>query len=74
MVLKINLSSPHPHPLPPSSFHFQPYSTTEKDLHREFDQYGPIERVRLVKDKEGKSRGYAFVVYEKERDMRSEFG
>ncbi|SPO41959.1 related to SNP1 - U1 small nuclear ribonucleoprotein [Pseudozyma flocculosa] len=49
------------------------YDTTEKDLHREFDMYGPIERIRLVRDKEGKSRGYAFVLYERERDMRAAY-
>ena len=45
---------------------------SEKELTREFEVYGPIERLRIVRDKEGKSRGYAFVVYERERDMRSE--
>jgi U1 small nuclear ribonucleoprotein len=34
--------------------------------------YGPIARIRVVLDKTGKSKGYAFIVYEKERDMRSE--
>jgi RNA recognition motif-containing protein len=28
-------------------------------------------QIRLVTDKEGKPRGYAFIEYEKERDMRS---
>lgn len=46
------------------------YAVTEKDLQREFEMYGPITRIRVVTDKMGKSRGYAFVVYEKERDMR----
>jgi U1 small nuclear ribonucleoprotein len=32
--------------------------------------YGTIERVRIVKDKKGRSRGYAFIVYERERDMK----
>lgn len=44
---------------------------TEDDLRREFNMYGPIERIRIVRDKNGKSRGYAFIVYDKERDMRS---
>lgn len=47
------------------------YEATEDDLHREFGVYGPIEHLKLVKDKEGKSRGYAFIVYEREKDMRS---
>lgn len=34
--------------------------------------YGPIQRIRLVRDRQGKSRGYAFVVFEQERDMRGE--
>ncbi|PWN51221.1 RNA-binding domain-containing protein [Violaceomyces palustris] len=49
------------------------YDTTEKDLRREFDMYGPIERIRLVTDKEGKSKGYAFILYERERDMRAAY-
>ncbi|KAF8274815.1 hypothetical protein EI94DRAFT_1561334 [Lactarius quietus] len=43
---------------------------TESDLRREFEIYGTIERVRMVKDKKGRGRGYAFVVYERERDMK----
>ncbi|KAJ9119577.1 hypothetical protein QFC22_003286 [Naganishia vaughanmartiniae] len=44
--------------------------TTEEDLRREFEMYGKIERIRIVKDKKGKSKSYAFVVYERERDMK----
>lgn len=47
------------------------YEVTEEELHKEFGVYGPIEHLRLVKDEEGKSRGYAFIVYEREKDMRS---
>ncbi|KAF1815803.1 hypothetical protein P152DRAFT_196897 [Eremomyces bilateralis CBS 781.70] len=56
------------------------YDTEVKDLEREFGRFGPIERIRLVQDtheseKKGskskkKNRGYAFIVYEKERDMK----
>ena len=62
------------------------YETDVKDLEREFGRFGAIERVRIVADKgdggevgkgkgtgkkkQGKSRGYAFVVFEKERDMK----
>jgi len=49
-----------------------PYAITEEDLIREFKVYGTIERIRLVTNKDGKSRGYAFVVYERERDMKGE--
>ncbi|KAF9267636.1 hypothetical protein L218DRAFT_854806 [Marasmius fiardii PR-910] len=45
-------------------------SATETDLRREFEGYGTIERVRVVRDKKGRSRGYAFIVYERERDMK----
>ncbi|KAI0293819.1 hypothetical protein BC826DRAFT_910458 [Russula brevipes] len=45
-------------------------TATENDLRREFEMYGTIERVRIVKDKKGRSRGYAFIVYERERDMK----
>ncbi|KAJ7127180.1 hypothetical protein C8R44DRAFT_616694 [Mycena epipterygia] len=45
-------------------------TATESDLRREFEGYGTIERVRIVRDKKGRSRGYAFVVYERERDMK----
>lgn len=43
---------------------------TESDLRREFETFGTIERVRIVRDKQGRSRGYAFIVYERERDMK----
>ncbi|KAJ8509144.1 hypothetical protein ONZ45_g8639 [Pleurotus djamor] len=45
-------------------------TATENDLRREFETYGTIERVRIVRDKKGRSRGYAFIVYERERDMK----
>ncbi len=45
-------------------------SANENDLRREFEGYGTIERVRIVRDKKNRSRGYAFVVYERERDMK----
>ncbi|KAG9047349.1 hypothetical protein FS837_002510 [Tulasnella sp. UAMH 9824] len=46
---------------------------TEADLRREFEQYGVIEKIRIVKDKKGRSRGYAFVVYDREKDMKSAY-
>jgi hypothetical protein len=42
-------------------------------LRREFEMYGKIERIRIVKDKKGKSKSYAFIVYERERDMKGKF-
>ncbi|KAH8550540.1 CBN-RNP-7 protein [Umbelopsis sp. PMI_123] len=49
------------------------YNITEDDLMREFDMYGPIKNIRLVRDKDGKSRGYAFIEYEREKDMRAAY-
>ena len=41
------------------------YETTEKRLHREMEQFGPIKQVKIVYDFAGKSRGYGFVEFEK---------
>ncbi|CAF9908375.1 hypothetical protein IMSHALPRED_006655 [Imshaugia aleurites] len=62
------------------------YDTTEKDLEREFGRFGPIERIRIVADTSGAEengtkpkkkkkshRGYAFVVYEREKDMKAAY-
>jgi len=47
------------------------YATTEDRLKREFEIYGPIVNIRIVKDnKTGKSKGYAFIEYERERDLK----
>lgn len=47
------------------------YSVDEADLERELRRYGPISRIRVVRDATDKSRGYAFVVFEDERDARN---
>lgn len=45
------------------------YATTEERLKREFEIYGPVEWVRVVKNKfTKKSRGYAFVEFRNEKD------
>eukprot|EP00123_Amoebidium_parasiticum_P016851 comp23609_c2_seq1/m.40149 comp23609_c2_seq1/g.40149 ORF comp23609_c2_seq1/g.40149 comp23609_c2_seq1/m.40149 type:complete len:781 (-) comp23609_c2_seq1:156-2498(-) len=49
------------------------YDTTESRLRRELEQYGPIVKVAVVHSTEGKPRGYAFVEFEHERDMRSAY-
>jgi len=49
------------------------YGTTEHKLKREFEIYGPIRKIRLVQDKDGKPRGYAFIEYEREKDMRNAY-
>mmetsp|Transcript_15244 Transcript_15244/g.13777 ORF Transcript_15244/g.13777 Transcript_15244/m.13777 type:complete len:407 (-) Transcript_15244:195-1415(-) len=46
------------------------YDTNEKKLKREFEQYGNIKNIRLVNDLQGKSRGYAFIEFESEEDMK----
>ena len=51
--------------------HTQSYSTTEEGLLNEFKVYGPIRHVHIVRDQAGKSRGYGFVEFERERDMKS---
>eukprot|EP01024_Parvocaulis_polyphysoides_P014591 TRINITY_DN16076_c0_g1_i1.p2 TRINITY_DN16076_c0_g1~~TRINITY_DN16076_c0_g1_i1.p2 ORF type:complete len:364 (-),score=58.57 TRINITY_DN16076_c0_g1_i1:113-1204(-) len=43
---------------------------TEKKLSKELSEYGPIRRVRIVKDKKDRSRGYAFVEYEHKADLK----
>ncbi|KAI5121234.1 hypothetical protein M0805_007241 [Coniferiporia weirii] len=48
-------------------------NASESDLRRDFEGYGTIERVRIVRDKRGRSRGYAFIVYERERDMKAAY-
>ncbi|TDZ37014.1 U1 small nuclear ribonucleoprotein 70 kDa-like protein [Colletotrichum spinosum] len=55
------------------------YDANEQDLEREFGRFGPIERIRIIADthahekprkKKKPHRGYAFVVFEREKDMR----
>eukprot|EP00039_Didymoeca_costata_P000175 m.44467 g.44467 ORF g.44467 m.44467 type:complete len:284 (+) comp10097_c0_seq1:158-1009(+) len=49
------------------------YEVTDSKLRREFDSYGPIKNCHVVLDQKGKSRGYGFVEYEHETDMRDAF-
>eukprot|EP01063_Lacrimia_lanifica_P039312 TRINITY_DN8610_c1_g1_i1.p2 TRINITY_DN8610_c1_g1~~TRINITY_DN8610_c1_g1_i1.p2 ORF type:complete len:372 (+),score=92.75 TRINITY_DN8610_c1_g1_i1:117-1118(+) len=49
------------------------YETTEEKLKKAFDTYGPIKTVRVVKDLQGKSRGYGFVEFENKADMNSAY-
>jgi U1 small nuclear ribonucleoprotein len=45
--------------------------TTEDDLRKEFDMYGRIEKLKLVRDiVTGKSKRYAFILYDREKDMK----
>ena len=44
-----------------------PWSTTEADLEQMFGEYGTVESVALITDREtGRSRGFAFVEMETE--------
>lgn len=49
------------------------YEVTEDKLEREFGYYGAVSSVKLVRDKDGKSRGYGFVEFEREGDMRAAY-
>jgi len=49
------------------------YDTTEKKLKREFEVFGSIKKVRMIYDTKGKPRGYAFVEYEHERDLKNAY-
>jgi U1 small nuclear ribonucleoprotein len=50
------------------------YNISEVDLQKEFNKYGEIERVRIVRDKEtGKSKGYAFIVFTNDHSARAAF-
>lgn len=46
------------------------YEVTERKLLREMEAFGPVKDIKLVMDREGKSRGYGFVEYENEEDMK----
>ena len=35
--------------------------------------YGAIKKVRIINDQNGKSRGYAFIEFERERDLRAAY-
>lgn len=51
------------------------YDVKEGDLEREFGRFGPIERIRIIRNEYEKNpkkqnRGYAFIIFERERDMK----
>ncbi|KAI9151221.1 hypothetical protein H9P43_009836 [Blastocladiella emersonii ATCC 22665] len=49
------------------------HDTTEKTLRKEFEYYGPIKTIKVVLDQDGKSRGYAFIEFDRERDMTAAY-
>jgi U1 small nuclear ribonucleoprotein len=46
------------------------YEVSERKLLREMEQFGPIKDIKLITDHQKKSRGYAFVEFEHEEDMK----
>jgi U1 small nuclear ribonucleoprotein 70kDa len=46
------------------------YETSERKLQREFEAFGPVERARIVKGRDGQSRGYGFVEFKEEDDLK----
>lgn len=50
------------------------YEVNEDDLRDEFERYGDVRDVKLVRDnKTGKSRGYAFIEFESSQDLKDAF-
>ena len=49
------------------------YDCKESDLAEAFEQYGEVEEVYIVKDGEGKPRGYAFVEYKDAGRMKEAY-
>eukprot|EP00038_Savillea_parva_P000809 m.98817 g.98817 ORF g.98817 m.98817 type:complete len:318 (-) comp10280_c0_seq1:4074-5027(-) len=49
------------------------YNVTADQLEKEFEVYGPIKRVKMVNDQEGRPRGMAFIEFEHEEDMATAF-
>lgn len=47
-----------------------PYQMLDIRLHNEFEAFGPVRQVIAPKDKDGFPRGYAFIEYERERDLK----
>ena len=43
------------------------YKTDERSIESQFDCFGEIKRVKLIKDKNGKSKGYCFIEYHETR-------
>lgn len=47
-----------------------PFTTVEQRIHDEFEGFGPVTSVVMPKDFKGMPRGYAFVEFERERDLK----
>jgi len=49
------------------------FAVDEAILRREFEIFGPIKNLRIVRDESGKSRGYAFIEFEREKDLKAAY-
>jgi U1 small nuclear ribonucleoprotein len=49
------------------------YETNERTLRRVFEEWGRISDIKIVTDTDGRSKGYAFIEYEHERDLKDAY-
>jgi len=49
------------------------YDVIEEDLKKEFEFYGAVKSVKVLRDKKGKSRGYAFVEFESSKELKEAY-
>eukprot|EP00013_Stygamoeba_regulata_P029978 CAMPEP_0177667142 /NCGR_PEP_ID=MMETSP0447-20121125/21961_1 /TAXON_ID=0 /ORGANISM="Stygamoeba regulata, Strain BSH-02190019" /LENGTH=439 /DNA_ID=CAMNT_0019173345 /DNA_START=85 /DNA_END=1400 /DNA_ORIENTATION=- len=49
------------------------YDVTEEQIREAFERYGRVKKVQLVKDQDGKPRGYGFVEFVDPRDMTTAY-
>ena len=49
------------------------YDLDEPQILKEFEKYGLVDKVVLVKDREGKMKGYGFVQYTNESDLKAAY-
>lgn len=49
------------------------YDVTQEDLKDEFEYYGPITKVAIVKDQKGKPRGFGFVEFDRSADLKEAY-
>jgi len=49
------------------------FDVSEKKLRREFERFGTIKKIVMIKDKDGQFRGYCFIQYESEKCMRDAY-
>lgn len=47
------------------------YQLTELDISKHVSKYGVIDSIRIIRDREGHSRGYGFVAFERESDAKN---